>query len=293
MRIGIDVGGTHTRGAVVSEKGELVTSVERRTGFGDAALVASVLETVAELSRITDTTPSQIGIGVPGLVDSVTGVIRHVANLGIAQLALGDRVAEETGARVVVDNDVNAATLGAMRLVHADARTAPRSFAFINIGTGLGVGIVINGKLVRGKSGHAGELGHFPLGLTDRKCGCGQRGCVETSTSGSALTRFSPDRKSDTPLPDDFLEGLVALLRITTLTIDPASIVLGGGVVLGHKGFMVQTLRALAEHDTPGSFISELRVAERVSVAPSSHLGALGAALLPSPLSSRQVVPVG
>jgi len=279
MRIGIDVGGTHTRGVVTSEDGAPIAHTERRTECGEAGLLASVLATVAELSRKTGSSPSQIGIGVPGLVDADTGVIHHAANLGITHLALGDRVAEATGARVVVDNDVNAATLSAMQEAQANDGIGVPSFAYVNIGTGLGVGLVVNGQLVRGRSGHAGELGHFPLGLTDRECGCGQRGCIETSTSGSALTRFDPDH--DRPLPDDFLNGLVALLRMTTLTTDPSRIVLGGGVVFNHPGFLEQLKRAIAEQDAPGSFLSHLAIADRVSIAQSSHLGAMGAALLP------------
>ena len=232
MRIGIDVGGTSTRGVVISTANALVAEAEHRTALGSAGVLQSVTDVVMKLSEATPgIPPAEIGIGVPGLVDPGSGVVRHAANLGIAHLPLGQLVAEATGARVVVDNDVNAATLSAMQQAHSDGHGAPQSFAYVNIGTGLGVGLVINGQLVHGRHGHAGELGHFPLGLTDRKCACVQRGCIETSTSGSALARFNSDRGRDEPLPDDFLKGLVALLRMTTLATDPSSIVHGGGVV--------------------------------------------------------------
>lgn len=281
MRIGIDVGGTHTRGIALAGDGRVTAHAERRTGFGDTEVLGSVLDIVSRLAETTATEPSQIGIGIPGLVDSDTGVVQQVANLGIARLPLGEQVAASTGAVVVVDNDVNAATLGALRHVRRDLGVAPKSFAYVNIGTGLGVGLVVNGQVVHGRSGYAGELGHFALGLTDRECGCGQRGCIETSTSGSALTRFSPDWKRGTPLPDDFMHGLVALLQITTLATDPTSIVLGGGVVDGNEGFLDQALQALAEFDIPGSFISHLAIPARISIATTSDLGSLGAALLP------------
>ena len=294
MRIGIDVGGTSTRGVAIAEGDALVAEAERRTALGSAGVLQSITDVVMELSEATPgIPPAEIGIGVSGLVDPGSGVRRHAANLGIAHLPLGQLVAEATGARVVVDNDVNAATLSAMHQAHSDGRGAPQSFAYVNIGTGLGVGLVINGQLVHGRHGHAGELGHFPLGLTDRKCGCGQRGCIETSTSGSALSRFNPDRDLDEPLPDDFLKGLVALLRMTTLATDPSSIVLGGGVVSNCSGFLEQVMRALAEHDDPETFLSHLQIADRVNVARATNLGALGAALLPRMVDDPLEVPVG
>jgi glucokinase len=293
MRIGIDVGGTSTRGVVISEGNAPIAEAERRTAVGSAGVLQSIREVVMELSEATGNAPAEIGIGVPGLVDSESGVVRHAANLAIALLPLGQLVAEAIGARVVVDNDVNAATLSAMQQAHPDGRGAPQSFVYINIGTGLGVGLVLNGQLVHGRHGHAGELGHFPLGLTDRECGCGQRGCIETSTSGSALSRFNPDRDRDEPLPDDFLKGLVALLRMTTLATDPSSIVLGGGVVSNCREFLEQVMRALTEHDDPETFLSHLEIADRVSVVRTTNLGALGAALLPRIVADPQGVPVG
>jgi predicted NBD/HSP70 family sugar kinase len=294
MRIGIDVGGTSTRGLAISEGDAVVAEAERRTALGSAGVLQSITDVVMVLSEATPgIPPAEIGIGVPGLVDPRCGVVRHAANLGIAHLPLGRLVADATGARVVVDNDVNAATLGAMQRVHSDGHGAPQSFAYVNIGTGLGVGLVLNGQLVHGRHGHAGELGHFPLGLTERECGCGQRGCIETSTSGSALSRFNPDRDGDEPLPDDFLSGLVALLRMTTLATDPSSIVLGGGVVSNCSGFLEQVVRALTEDDDSETFLSHLQIADRVSVARATNLGALGAALLPRMVADPLEVPVG
>ncbi|MET0828423.1 MAG: ROK family protein [Microbacterium sp.] len=156
------MGGTTTRGIALWGDNALTAQAERRTTPGSTGLVQSITEIVTELSQATTgNSPTEIGLGVPGLVDSQSGVVRH---------------------------------------------------------------------------GHTGELGHFPLGLTQRECGCGQRGCIETSTSGWALARFNADRDSDGPLPDDFLKGLVALLRMTVLTTDPSSIVLGGGVVSNSRG---------------------------------------------------------
>lgn len=293
MRIGIDIGGTSTRGVALTASGEIALEAGRPTEYGDAGVEQSVLCVVRELVSGMGRDSTEIGIGVPGLVDYETGEVHHAANLGIAHLPLARLVSRATHARVTLDNDVNAAALSALHFAHPEKDKAPRSFAYINIGTGLGVGLVVDGRILHGRSGHAGELGHFPLGLTDRDCGCGQRGCIETSTSGSALQRFAPDRGPDMPLPEDFLAGLVALLRMTTLATDPDSIVLGGGVVLNHDGFREQVVRALNEHDVPGSFLSHLAIARRISIAPTSHLGALGAALLCGPITTAQKVSRG
>lgn len=281
MRIGVDVGGTHTRAVLAGDDDAILARAARETDPGPDGVIQSIMTVIHDVSASTESQISDIGVGIPGLVDSASGLVHHAANLGIAHLPLAQLLVERTGSRVVVENDVNAATLGALAQSNATG-IRPTSFAYVNIGTGLGVGLALNGQIVRGKSGHAGELGHFPLRLTDRVCGCGQRGCIETSTSGAALELNHPALTANAPLPDDFITGLVALLRMITLAVDPSEIVLGGGVVFNRPSLLQQTRFALRDEATSDSFIAHLAIGRRIRILDDrGDVGAVGAALLP------------
>ena len=125
---------------------------------------------------------------MPGLVDVERGAVKHAVNLGVDGdwLPLGDLLADGSGVPVVVENDVNAATLGAAALSGAD------DLVYLSIGTGLAAGLVLDGRLRRGEHGAAGEIGHVPVDPTGVLCQCGQRGCLETIASGSALAAAWP-----------------------------------------------------------------------------------------------------
>ena len=132
--------------------------------------------------------PSHIGIGIPGIVDRDRGTVAHAVNLGLGGewFPLAGRLADRTGATVVVENDLNAATWGAHVLSGAD------DLAYLALGTGLAAGFVLSGKLRRGVHGAAGEIGHVPVDPAGPLCSCGQRGCLELRASGSALSAAWP-----------------------------------------------------------------------------------------------------
>ena len=119
--------------------------------------------------------PSHIGIGIPGIVDRDRGTVSHAVNLGLGGdwFPLAGRLADRTGATVVVENDLNAATWGAHVLSGAD------DLAYLALGTGLAAGFVLSGTLRRGAHGAAGEIGHVPVDPDGPLCSCGQRGCLE------------------------------------------------------------------------------------------------------------------
>ncbi|MFM2163048.1 MAG: hypothetical protein RLZZ383_2560, partial [Pseudomonadota bacterium] len=165
MRVlGVDLGGSGARAAVV-EDGQLGEVRAVRFAPDDA------LEAVAALGRQMGPVEAA-GIGVPGQV--VGGVVVGAPNLpALVGHAVGQRLGAAWGVPVVVDNDANVAALGAARA------WGVADVALLTLGTGVGGGIVVGGRLVRGANGSAAEIGHLPTGGT-RRCGCGAVGCLET-----------------------------------------------------------------------------------------------------------------
>ena len=167
MRLGIDIGGTKTAAVAIGADGELSDQVRMPTGFGAEAVVATALRTVErdDRARRASRRPSftSIGIGIPGAVDSGTGRVTHAVNLGLEGLDLGPRLADRLGVDVRVENDVKAAALGAHHLLGVADGIRAHSMAYLNLGTGLAAGIVLDGRLLRGGHGVAGEIGHIPV----------------------------------------------------------------------------------------------------------------------------------
>jgi glucokinase len=194
LRVGLDIGGTKVLGAVMDTGGTVVAQAQQDTLPGPDGILASattVLDLLATALASTHANwarPSHIGIGIPGIVDRERGAVSHAVNLGLGGdwFPLADRLAGCTGATVIVENDLNAATWGAHVLSGAD------DLAYLALGTGLAAGLVLSGTLRRGARGAAGEIGHVPVDPAGGLCSCGQRGCLELSASGSALSAAWP-----------------------------------------------------------------------------------------------------
>lgn len=301
MRIGIDIGGTKTAAIAVSDDGTFGELVKRSTGFGGPAVLHSAETSVrllAARSGLAVSALRSIGVGIPGAVDSASGVVSHAVNLGVSELALGAELARRMGVPVHVENDVKAAALGAHHLTRiASGLNDGSSMAYLNLGTGLAAGIVQNGVLLRGVSGAAGEIGHLPVDPSGALCGCGQRGCLETVASGSAIARMWP---SDAALPAvelferaaagdadalavqrTFFEGVAAGVRMLVLTVDVDRVVIGGGLsALGEP--LIHGVRAvLADWSLSSPFLASLRLSDRVQLIPIGFpAAAFGAALV-------------
>src|SRR5690606_8123661 len=195
---GLDIGGTKTDAVAVGDDGRVVHTLRMPTGFGPEAVLATAVEAVERVSEATGTLVADvasIGVGIPGAVDSVTGRVSHAVNLGLADLELGEALRARLGRRVRIENDVNAAAVGAF---HLRGLGSGQSMAYLNLGTGLAAGLVLGGELWRGVSGVAGEIGHIPVDPAGPVWPCGQRGCPEPYASGTAV---APQWPSEHPLP--------------------------------------------------------------------------------------------
>jgi predicted NBD/HSP70 family sugar kinase len=207
---------------------------------------------------------------MPGRVDVATGTVSSAVNLGIIEpVAMGDLVGERTGLPVHVENDVNAAALGAHAHLGLDADA---SLAYVNIGTGIAAGFVLGGRLWRGATGSAGEIGHIPMWSHGPECACGQTGCVEAAASGRAVDA-DPDRRRDVA------RSVAWAVQLCAMTIDVDVVALGGGMTeaVGFRDAVVAELDARA---VASPMLADLRLPARLAViAGGEPIGSIGAVL--------------
>lgn len=297
LRIGIDIGGTKTDAVVISPTGEVVRRLRMVTGFGPDAVLETAVTAVTRLAALAQTDITEfvsIGIGIPGAVDNSTGRVTHAVNLGLDGLELGTELTHRLGRPVRIDNDVNAAALGAFHLLEKQEHL---SMAYLNLGTGLAAGIVIDGRVWRGSRGTAGEIGHIPVDPNGPHCPCGQRGCLEMLASGSAIARQWP---TDDPRParalfaaaaggdpralevkTRFVENVAAAVRILVLTVDVDSVVIGGGLSSMGPILLDGVRGVLASWEAASGFLASTRLSERVAIVPVEFpAAAVGAALV-------------
>jgi predicted NBD/HSP70 family sugar kinase len=295
LRVGLDIGATKILGVVIDADGTVVTQSRHDTLPGPDGILGSATTVLDQLAATLDgALPRHIGIGIPGIVDRGRGAVRHAVNLGLGRdwFPLADRLADGTGAVVVVENDLNAATWGAHVLSGAD------DLAYLSLGTGLAAGFVLSGTLRRGAHGVAGEIGHVPVNPSGALCSCGQRGCLELSASGSALSAAWPARGEVPPAEalfaaaatgnlaavaarDRFAAGVADAIRMIGLAVDPAAIIIGGGVANVGEPLLAAVAAALRAQAATSPFLTTLDLAGRVSLLPGrAPAGAIGAALI-------------
>lgn len=299
LLVGLDIGGTKVHAVAVDANGAIVHELRLPTGLGADAVLGTAITAVCELARLAAVTPEEfrsIGVGIPGSVDAEAGRVAHAVNLALEGLDLGPLLAERFGVPVRVENDVNAAALGAWSLLDtAGEAVGARSMAYLNLGTGLAAGVVIDGALWRGSRGTAGEVGHIPVEADGALCSCGQRGCLETLASGSAVARQWP---SEHPYPvvqlfeaadagvalavevrDRLVENTAVAVRILILSLDVDRVVIGGGISSLGAPLISRVHAVLDSWAQSSPFIASLELASRVSlVAAGSPVAALGAA---------------
>lgn len=295
MKLGLDVGGTKTDAVAVEADGTIAGRIRIPTGWGADAVITTILDAITALRQevsFEESAIESVGVGIPGLVDAHAGRVLHAVNLGVESLDLVEAARRIIDVPFAVENDVKAAALGAGAL-----RGDARSMAYLNLGTGVAAGIVVDGKLWRGSRGIAGEVGHISVDPNGRVCGCGQRGCVETFCGGGAVARawgrpgalpildiFDAAEQSDAEaisLRQGIARGAAAAVRILVLSADVETVVFGGGLTsLGDRlrDDIVAELRQEAE---TSAFMRSLRLDERIELLPAgSPAAALGAALV-------------
>ena len=197
QRIGVDVGGTNVKIALVSDKGKIVysNSIPTRAEMGYEYTVNSMKDAIRDLLKETKMKSNDIegmGFGFPGQIDCQKGVVRLAPNIpGWVNVPIANIMEKEFGISTRVDNDVRTATLGELNY---GAGVGCENLVCITVGTGIGSGLVVNGKLVRGANNAAGEIGHIKLtNIGGPLCGCGDRGCLEAYASGPSIVALAEE----------------------------------------------------------------------------------------------------
>jgi glucokinase len=184
--IGVDLGATNVRCAVVDGGGNILAEVRDHTGVGGADVIPTTAALVAKL-RADFPAVSAVGVGAAGLVDR-DGDVQYAPNIpAFRRTPLREALGSAIGVPVIVDNDANAAAWG--EIVHGAAHGALYAL-MVTLGSGIGGGIVARGRVIRGAHGFAGEIGHFQIDPNGPMCACGERGHWEAFASGHALGRM-------------------------------------------------------------------------------------------------------
>lgn len=196
-RIGIDVGGTNVKIALVDGEGKIIysNSVPTYAQMGYEYTVNNIKQAIRDLMKETNTDAKEIeGIGFdfPGQVDYKTGVVKLAPNIpGWINVPIAQMIEEEFNIPTRIDNDVRCAALGELKF---GAGKGCENFVCITVGTGIGSGLVINGQLVRGAANAAGEIGHIKLQMNGGPiCGCGDTGCLEAFASGPSIVAMAQE----------------------------------------------------------------------------------------------------
>lgn len=194
LNIGVDLGGTTTKMAFINDDGKVLNkwAVKTDTSVNGKNIVRDIAGSIAEKMAEHHFQRAEIrgiGIGAPGFIDMPTGFISQAVNIGWKNYQLREDLERQTGFPAIVDNDANTAALGEMWL---GAGKGAANLICVTLGTGVGSGIIINGDIVHGASGMAGEIGHMTVitkgGAT---CNCGKTGCLETVASATGIRRLA------------------------------------------------------------------------------------------------------
>src|SRR5215831_17719553 len=301
--IGVDVGGTTTAVGLVTASGDVIADLSAATRSGGR----DPLETIVDLiARVTERAGRRaralaaVGVGVPGPVDAVRGIVgQPVTHVRALAAELGRRI----GLPVAVDNDVNVLALGEATF---GAGRGARSLVVLSTGTGIGAGIVLEGRLVRGAAGFGGELGHVPVKFDGPLCWCGLRGCLSIYASGRGIADVARARSAGTSfleaaggapagitaamvfraaeegdavaasIVDEGCQALGAMMGTIVNGLNPEVLIVTGGVVESLARLEARIRRAVAEYAFPQAL-----AATRIAIVPGDKRASVrGAAAL-------------
>ncbi|HEX2149860.1 MAG TPA: ROK family protein [Actinomycetota bacterium] len=301
--LGVDIGGTKILGAVVDEEGTILskTRVPTDRAEGVDALPEAVDMFLADAEKPIEA----IGLAVAGFVEYPSGRIAFAPNLSFSNPDIGEDLSREYGLPVVVENDANAAAWAENRF---GAGRGSLNMLMVTVGTGIGGGIVADGRLYRGSRGFGAEFGHMPVSLDGPQCACGSRGCLEAVASGTALGRMARERAPEhldsevvrlangkvqditgamvgkaadirDPFAVELLWDLGTLLGVglagIAKALDPELIVVGGGVL--EEG---ESILGAARDELIARYAGQVDPPALVSASLGNDAGVVGAAQL-------------
>src|SRR5271154_7454050 len=209
--VGVDVGGTKVAAGLVNSQGEIIANL-RKPMVADRDSAAGLASVTGAIDALFDANPDMretirgIGICAPGPLDPNTGVVINPPNLKCwRNFPLAAEISQRYDVAVKIDNDANAAALAEVRW---GAGRGYKNVFYACIGTGIGTGIVFDGRIYHGRTGAAAEGGHVSIDYRGPVCGCGKRGCIEILAAGPAIARRARAKLSEQPLRQSALREL-------------------------------------------------------------------------------------
>ena len=199
--IGIDLGGTNIVAAVVDENYNIITKASTKTNRPRPAeaiaddMAAMAIKAVKDANLTMDDI-EWVGVGTPGIANSATGIIEFSNNLGFENTPMADLIRKHIDKPVYIENDANAAAYGEYV---AGAAKGAKNAVCITLGTGVGGGIIIDGKIYAGSNFGGAEIGHTVISLDGPQCSCGRKGCFEVYSSATGLIRMTKEKMDEVP----------------------------------------------------------------------------------------------
>ena len=307
--IGIDLGGTFIKGGIADGMGNILVSdkvpTEREKGADGVALnISDLCNALITNANISKADIEGVGIGVPGLIDSTGGVVVFSANLGWENFSISSEIEKRVSLPVRIANDANAAALGETKF---GCGRNFNSTVMLTLGTGVGGGIVIDGRLLEGNRSAGAELGHSVIVAGGERCSCGRRGCLEAYASATALIRdtkraMEADKSSkmweigsldkvsgetafeykDTDpsaksVVDSYIEKLAVGITNIANELRPEAVILGGGVC-AEGDVLIKPLQELVDREIfAGARGPRVKI---ITATLGNRAGLLGAAAL-------------
>lgn len=313
--LGLDLGGTNIKAGVTDDAGRLLAKVSLPTHADQGpeavmAALAAAAEQAAAAAKMALPDIAAIGIGSPGPIDFRLGVVISTPNIpGFEQMPLAQRIAERTGRPTSLENDANAAAFAEF-WAGAGKDPSIRDLIVLTLGTGVGSGIILDGKVLHGSFGVGGEAGHMIVVPEGRPCGCGQKGCLETYASASRTARraeealdagepshlrslYLPGRRplsseevfqaaqAGDPLALRIVDETAAYLGVACVNLcrlfDPQMILFAGGMILAGE-FLFHRIRTAFGHTTWSVTPDQVRILPATLGTDAGVIGAAGIA---------------
>ena len=307
--VGIDLGGTFIKGGIVDDLGQIIVKdqnpTESEKGAGRVATnIANLAKSLLEKAGLNADDVEGLGMGVPGMIDSKNGNVIYSNNLKWKDFKIAEEVSSQTGLKVKIANDANVAALGEVKF---GAAKEYDNAVMVTLGTGVGGGIVADGRLIEGNKSAGAELGHAVVVANGERCTCGRKGCLEAYASATALIRDTKrameahkdskmwelgsldkvtgktafDYKDSDPYAKEVVDRYIQILGFGLTNFAnifrPEVILLGGGVC-GQGDELVKPLQKIVDRDI---FAGEVGPRVPIVIAElENSAGLLGAAVL-------------
>ena len=302
---GVDVGGTKTSVVITDDEDRIVYECVAPTDASE--LVGQIVGLVDDARRELQRDVAAVGVAIPGHVDPHDGSVSMAVNLGITHLALGPILETRLGVPTFVEHDARAAALWLSERPARGASKSAASVAFLAIGTGISAGVVLDGELLRGDNGFAGEVGHVLADPDGLICACGLRGCLETIAAGPAIRRqaneaiaagrstslranpsaaevFNAGSAGDevaAEISNKVADHLARAIWSLALTLGVKRVVIGGGVAAAGSA-LLEPIQARIARERAASPLVEAALGDATVelLPPSEAPGARGAAAI-------------